>query len=227
MLLNKIYSLVHVTIPGYCCCCRRSLGISWVRCGYSGGLLNAVTSTSPGLSQKVWLFGWRKETNRRMALVIWLQKRNETNGVTIDQRCQPFSHGGTPKITFIIPRNKYLWTSWQAKNGWARGGKIQLLLNCQETLFLKKARRFVCGRQGVCSSALNADKCLLSRLLSAGISCRQGNQIGSFAVFEDKHYFSCSLDTLVKTVPLESHFYGPGEFITVAVPNRNHELALY
>lgn len=183
---GRVVNLVHVTIPGYCCCSRRSLGISWARCGFSGGLLNAMTSTSPGLSQKVRLFGWRKEMKRRMALVIWLQKRNESRDVTIDQHCHPFSHGGTPKMIFIIPRNKYLWTPWQAKNGWARGGKIQLLLNCHETLFLKKARRFVCGRQNVCFSALNADKCLLSWLLSAGIFCLQGNQIGCFAVFEGK-----------------------------------------
>jgi hypothetical protein len=182
----RIVNLVHVTIPGYCCWSRRSLGISWARCGYSGGLLNAVTSTSPGLSQKVQLFGWIKEMKRRMALVIWLRKRNETHGFTIDQRCQPSSHGGTPKIIFIIRRSKCLWTRWQAKKGWARGGKVQLLLNCHQNLFLNEARRFVCGRQNVCFSALIADRCLLIRWLSAGVFCGQETQTGSFAVFEDK-----------------------------------------
>ena len=161
---GRVVYLVHFTIAGYCCCCQRSLGISWERCGYSGGLLNAVTSTSPGLSQKVRLFGWRKEMKRRMVLVLWLQKRNETHGIAIDQRCQPFSLGGTPKIIFIIPRNKCLWTRWEAKNGWTWGRKIKLLLNCHENLFLKKARRFVCGRQNVCFSALNVDKCLPSSI---------------------------------------------------------------
>lgn len=63
---------------------------------------------------------------------------------------------------------------------------MQLLLNRHENLFLKKARRFVYGRQNICFSGLNTDKCLLGRLLSAGIFCRQGNQIGFFAVFERK-----------------------------------------
>jgi hypothetical protein len=72
------------------------------------------------------------------------------------------------------------------QKGLSTGRKIELLLNCHESLILKKEGRFVCRRQNVCLSALNADKCLLSELLSTGIFCRQENQTGSFAVYEGK-----------------------------------------
>ena len=132
--------LFYVTIPGSCCCSPRSPGTSWVRCGSSGALPNAVTSTSPGLSQKVRLFGWRKQTKPHTAPVIWLQTRNDRHGDNIDQRFPTLLPVRNPWNKFSYPHEPLYMKTMKGHKELRKGRIIQLLLNCHENSFWKIAR---------------------------------------------------------------------------------------
>jgi hypothetical protein len=86
---------------------------------------------------------------REMALVIWLQKRNETQGVAIDQRFPTFLPWRNPKNHFPYPEESLPIKTLTGQKELRAGRQTQLLLNCHENLFLKNARGFVCGRQNV------------------------------------------------------------------------------
>jgi hypothetical protein len=94
---------------------------------------------------------------RQMALIIWLQNRNETHGVTIDKRFSTILPWRNPKNNFSYPENplpmKTLTGQKELKTG--RGNSVAD--NRHENLFSKNARIFFfCGRQNVRFWAMHA-----------------------------------------------------------------------